>query len=182
MPGLKLYWLFCAVLAFVTLTTFSVQYVNAKLARIPRTRMKRTSRRPTELTAVIATADVLSTPTPDLDSQIQTLQSNFSTLQANDPHYRHTQNITSNSSIFSTFDENGKPVLTYYGLMVAGAVARSVSATAIHPLNVMKTMLQTKGGKMPAFTWKVLSRGAGSQLIMSVPHGALNFVVTEVSI
>ena len=28
--------------------------------------------------------------------------------------------------------------------------------------------------------WHILTRGAGSQFVMSVPHGALNFVVTEV--
>jgi len=32
---------------------------------------------------------------------------------------------------------------------------------------------------MPEFKWSVLSRGAGSQFIMSVPHGAISFVVTE---
>lgn len=41
-------------------------------------------------------------------------------------------------------------------------------------------MLQTRHGKMPEFKWSVLSRGAGSQFIMSVPHGAISFVVTEV--
>jgi hypothetical protein len=52
----------------------------------------------------------------------------------------------------------------------------------VHPLNVIKIMLQTKDGKMPEFKWSVLSRGAGSQFIMSIPHGALNFAVTEVSL
>jgi len=82
-------------------------------------------------------------------------------------------------NIFSKLDANNRPVLTYYGLMLAGAVARSAASTAVHPLNVVKTMLQTKGGRMPAFTWEALSRGAGSQFIMSVPHGAINFAVTE---
>eukprot|EP01041_Mallomonas_annulata_P012915 gene12915-27243_t len=82
-------------------------------------------------------------------------------------------------NIFSRLDDNNRRVLTYYGLMLAGAVARSASATAVHPLNVVKTMLQTKDGKMPELSWRVLSRGAGSQFIMSVPHGAINFAVTE---
>ena len=30
-------------------------------------------------------------------------------------------------------------------------------------------------------TWNSLSRGAGSQFIMSIPHGALNFAVTEMT-
>jgi len=63
-----------------------------------------------------------------------------------------------------------------------GAIARSVAATSVHPLNVIKTMLQTKNGKMPELSWRVLSRGAGAQFAMSVPHGAINFVVTEVSL
>jgi len=84
-------------------------------------------------------------------------------------------------SIFSTKDKNGNTVLTYYGLMLSGSIARTVAATAVHPLNVVKTLLQTKDGKVPAFKWSVLSRGAGSQFIMSVPHGAFQFVVTEVS-
>lgn len=84
------------------------------------------------------------------------------------------------SSIFSTVNEKGEKVLTYYGLMLAGAIARSVSATAVHPLNVIKTLLQTKDGVVPELKWSILSRGAGSQLIMSIPHGAVSFGVTEV--
>ena len=41
--------------------------------------------------------------------------------------------------------------------------------------------LKTKDGKMPEFTWKAMSRGAGSQFIMSIPHGALNYAATEVT-
>jgi hypothetical protein len=89
-------------------------------------------------------------------------------------------NIANSSDVFSHYDEKTKEqVLTYYGLMVAGAVARSVSATAVHPLNVIKTMLQTRQGKMPELTWRALTAGAGSQFIMSVPHGALSFAATE---
>jgi len=90
------------------------------------------------------------------------------------------KSVVKDNSIFSKLDANNNRVLTYYGLMLAGAVARSAAATAVHPLNVIKTMLQTKGGKMPEFRWSVLSRGAGSQFIMSIPHGAINFAVTEV--
>ena len=82
-------------------------------------------------------------------------------------------------NVFCRKDKTGKLVLNYYGLMVAGAVARATSATAVHPLNVIKTMLQMKDGKVPPFTWNVLSRGAGSQFIMSIPHGAINFAITE---
>ena len=41
-------------------------------------------------------------------------------------------------------------------------------------------MYDKTDGKFPELKWEVLTRGAGSQFVMSVPHGALNFVVTEV--
>jgi hypothetical protein len=80
---------------------------------------------------------------------------------------------------FTVLHDDGKRILNYYGLMVAGAIARATAATAVHPLNVIKTMLQTKDGKIPEIAWKTLTRGAGSQFVMSVPHGALNFAITE---
>ena len=83
-------------------------------------------------------------------------------------------------SIFSKVGKNGEYQLTYYGLMLSGAVARSVAATAVQPLTLIKTMLQKRHGKMPEISFKVLTRGSGTQFIMSVPHGALNFAVTEV--
>jgi len=98
-----------------------------------------------------------------------------------DDHQQGSPDTTGDrTSIFSTINAKGEKVLTYYGLMLAGAIARSVSATAVHPLNVIKTLLQTKGGGMPELKWNILSRGAGSQLIMSIPHGAVSFGVTEV--
>jgi solute carrier family 25 S-adenosylmethionine transporter 26 len=69
--------------------------------------------------------------------------------------------------------------LTFLGLLFAGAVARSAAATAVHPLNVIKIMLQRKGGVMPEFAWNALMRGSGSQLIWSIPHGAFSFCVIE---
>ena len=84
-------------------------------------------------------------------------------------------------SIFSHENELGDRVLTYYGLMLAGAIARASSATFVHPLNVIKTLLQTREGNLPPMTWYALSRGAGSQFLMSIPHGAMNFAVTETS-
>jgi len=88
---------------------------------------------------------------------------------------------TQEKFIFSKKTPKGDYVLTYVGLMVAGAIARSVSATAIHPLNVIKIMLQKQGGKMPELNFQTMTRGAGSQFIMSIPHGAINFVITEVN-
>ena len=61
----------------------------------------------------------------------------------------NTTNAKSNASdIFTRLDANNRRVLTYYGLMLAGAVARSAASTAVHPLNVMKTTLQTKHGRL----------------------------------
>lgn len=89
---------------------------------------------------------------------------------------------TTKGGIFSRqSSKTNSTELTYFGLMLAGAIARSVSATAVHPLNVVKTMLQKKNGRIPDLNFRTLSRGAGSQFIMSVPHGAFNFAVTEVS-
>eukprot|EP01038_Epipyxis_sp_PR26KG_P012968 gene12968-17389_t len=122
--------------------------------------------------------DIKDKSSESIRSQIIVLNNN-TILNDNVSNKNDTQNRKKIISYFSQVDEKNKVVLNYYGLMLAGAVARSVSATAVHPLNVMKTMLQTKDGKMPAMKWSVLSRGAGSQFIMSVPHGAVNFAVTE---
>lgn len=83
------------------------------------------------------------------------------------------------SGWFSKVDANDKRELTYLGLLLAGAVARSASATAVHPLNVIKIMLQRKGGKMPEISFQSLMRGSGSQLAWSIPHGAFSFFVIE---
>jgi hypothetical protein len=82
--------------------------------------------------------------------------------------------------LFTKLNSNNETVLTYYGLMLSGAIARSIAATCVHPFNVIKTVLQRKNGVMPDMHWRVLTRGVGSQFIMSVPHGALNFAITEV--
>lgn len=64
------------------------------------------------------------------------------------------------TEIFSRIDpKTNQRVLTFFGLMLSGAIARAIAATAVHPLNVIKTMLQTEGGKIPDFTWAALSRG-----------------------
>ena len=80
--------------------------------------------------------------------------------------------------------------LHFWEAMVCGAVSRSAAQTIMHPANTMKTILQSKRaipGKAPltvrSFTqWKYaksLTRGAGAQLILSIPHGAVNFAVLE---
>eukprot|EP00594_Rhizosolenia_setigera_P011548 CAMPEP_0178958022 /NCGR_PEP_ID=MMETSP0789-20121207/11312_1 /TAXON_ID=3005 /ORGANISM="Rhizosolenia setigera, Strain CCMP 1694" /LENGTH=349 /DNA_ID=CAMNT_0020640483 /DNA_START=471 /DNA_END=1520 /DNA_ORIENTATION=+ len=73
--------------------------------------------------------------------------------------------------------------------MVCGATSRSVAQTIMHPANTMKTILQSRStatGSKATFrelarpkNLKLLTRGAGAQFILSVPHGAVNFAVLE---
>ena len=80
--------------------------------------------------------------------------------------------------------------LHFWENMVCGAVSRSIAQTVMHPANTMKTILQSQRG-VPASermtiaalakpsNVKLLTRGAGAQFILSVPHGAVNFAVLE---
>merc|ERR1719232_619931 len=73
--------------------------------------------------------------------------------------------------------------------MICGAISRSLAQTIMHPANTMKTILQSRrieGAKQETVrrlirtkNWKLLTRGAGAQLLLSVPHGAINFAVLE---
>lgn len=80
--------------------------------------------------------------------------------------------------------------LHFWEAMICGAFSRSAAQTIMHPANTMKTILQSSRsipGQAPltvkSFTqWqyaKQLTRGAGAQLILSIPHGAVNFAVLE---
>lgn len=73
--------------------------------------------------------------------------------------------------------------LTYTQTMMAGAVSRTCAQTIMHPANTFKTMLQMRGAKtagvVPRLTLERLLRGADAQFIMSLPHGALYFMVIE---
>jgi hypothetical protein len=81
-------------------------------------------------------------------------------------------------------------------LNVVSMVYNKVAQVAVHPMNTMKTILQASrrgvgSGAVPAekivtfqtlahpSNWKLLTRGAGAQFLLSVPHGALNFAVLE---
>ncbi|KAL7445432.1 hypothetical protein ACHAXH_010046 [Discostella pseudostelligera] len=80
--------------------------------------------------------------------------------------------------------------LHFWEAMICGAISRAAAQTIMHPANTMKTILQSSR-KVPgqealtikSFTqWKYakqLTRGAGAQLILSIPHGAVNFAVLE---
>jgi len=82
-------------------------------------------------------------------------------------------------------------VLIFWENMVCGAVSRSVAQVLTHPANTMKTILQSNRemGVAEKLTMrkllrnksdlKVLTRGAGAQFVLSLPHGAVNFAVLE---
>lgn len=81
--------------------------------------------------------------------------------------------------------------LHFWEAMICGAVSRAAAQTIMHPANTMKTILQSSrkvpGQDAPlsvlSFTqWKharQLTRGVGAQLVLSIPHGAVNFAVLE---
>jgi len=77
--------------------------------------------------------------------------------------------------------------LFFWESMVSGAVSRSIAQTVMHPANTMKTMLQSSlGPTKPTLKdlikpqmFRRLSRGAGANFVLSLPHGAANFAVLE---
>lgn len=80
--------------------------------------------------------------------------------------------------------------LVFWENMICGAVSRSVAQTVIHPANTMKTILQSnriniKSSPMKLRSlllpsnMKMLTRGAGAQFFLSIPHGAINFAALE---
>ena len=77
--------------------------------------------------------------------------------------------------------------LVFWENMVCGAVSRSMAQTVMHPANTMKTILQssrgadrpTLAGLMQFDQFRMLTRGAGANFLLSVPHGAVNFAVLE---
>jgi hypothetical protein len=81
--------------------------------------------------------------------------------------------------------------LHFWEAMICGAVSRAAAQTIMHPANTMKTILQSSRkvpGESPLTVlsfltkWenaKQLTRGAGAQLVLSIPHGAVNFAVLE---
>jgi Mitochondrial carrier protein len=77
--------------------------------------------------------------------------------------------------------------LVFWENMVCGAISRSVAQTLMHPANTMKTILQnsktgsgvTIGKLIRPESIFTLTRGAGANFLLSVPHGAVNFAVLE---
>lgn len=93
------------------------------------------------------------------------------------------------SASSSTTKQPQPQVLNFWENMICGAVSRSVAQMVTHPANTMKTLLQssrdTSANRLTikemakVENFKMLSRGAGAQLILSIPHGAVNFAVLE---
>ena len=77
--------------------------------------------------------------------------------------------------------------LLFWENMISGAISRSVAQTAMHPANTMKTMMQSSRGAekvklgqlMKPSMFKTLSRGAGANFVLSIPHGAVSFAILE---
>lgn len=78
--------------------------------------------------------------------------------------------------------------LVFWENMVCGAISRSIAQTVMHPANTMKTILQSYRGTEARPTiaslaapsnFRTLTRGAGANFLLSVPHGAVNFAVLE---
>mmetsp|Transcript_37720 Transcript_37720/g.48061 ORF Transcript_37720/g.48061 Transcript_37720/m.48061 type:complete len:427 (-) Transcript_37720:260-1540(-) len=65
--------------------------------------------------------------------------------------------------------------------MIAGAISRSTAQTMMQPFNVMKTLKQAHGtaNQLKALNFQVLTRGAGAQFLLSLPHGAIAFGILE---
>lgn len=55
--------------------------------------------------------------------------------------------------------------------------------TCMQPANVVKTLLQGRGtaSQLSNLSVKLLTRGAGAQFVMSLPHGAFNYATLEAS-
>ncbi|CAM9516031.1 unnamed protein product [Scytosiphon promiscuus] len=76
----------------------------------------------------------------------------------------------------------GAVSLSFKEAMFAGAISRSIAQTCMQPANVVKTLLQGRGtaSQLSNLSFKLLTRGAGAQFVMSLPHGAFNYATLEV--
>ena len=62
--------------------------------------------------------------------------------------------------------------------LIAGAGARGVAQTVLHPIDVARTRLQAKGVEM-TFTPKTFVKGVVPQFVLAFPAGALQFASYE---
>lgn len=68
--------------------------------------------------------------------------------------------------------------LSFGEKMLAGSIARGVSQTVLHPVDVLRTRLQARNVTM---TWKpsIFIKGMIPQMVLSLPAGAIQFVSFE---
>ncbi|CAN8069731.1 unnamed protein product [Agarophyton chilense] len=68
--------------------------------------------------------------------------------------------------------------LTFQEKMLAGAIARGVAQTILHPVDVMRTRLQARNINTP---WRpsVFVKGVIPQIVLAIPAGALQFLAFE---
>ena len=125
------------------------------------------------------------------DDEMEYLESTVAPCAAVKTQSRRALMVTP-PKVIQTSDTRGGTVaiigarpLFFWESMVSGAISRSVAQTLMHPANTMKTILQ-RSRDGPTFReliqpkmFKTLSRGAGANFILSVPHGAVNFAVLE---
>ena len=87
-------------------------------------------------------------------------------------------------------DNIGRNELGFTALMLCGALSRTIATLAVHPLHVMKVNLQQErpnihsttlegGSILKSTSLASLTAGLPSQLLFTLPHGALNFAVAE---
>lgn len=70
------------------------------------------------------------------------------------------------------------PALTFREKMFAGAIARGVSQTILHPVDVVRTRMQARSVKT---SWKpgVFIKGVIPQISLAIPAGAVQFLAFE---
>lgn len=71
-----------------------------------------------------------------------------------------------------------KDEMLFHERLIAGASARGVAQTCLHPIDVARTRLQAKGVKM-AFTPQTFIKGILPQFVLAFPAGALQFAFYE---
>lgn len=97
------------------------------------------------------------------------------------------QKLPSRNNIKNVETNDNQYQLTAVGLMLCGSISRTVAALAIHPLHATKVNLQLQQPRsnlqLPPILldWKTLTRGLGPQLLLTLPHGALSFAVTDLT-
>eukprot|EP00189_Rhodosorus_marinus_P007702 CAMPEP_0184752368 /NCGR_PEP_ID=MMETSP0315-20130426/43543_1 /TAXON_ID=101924 /ORGANISM="Rhodosorus marinus, Strain UTEX LB 2760" /LENGTH=408 /DNA_ID=CAMNT_0027231695 /DNA_START=24 /DNA_END=1250 /DNA_ORIENTATION=+ len=72
----------------------------------------------------------------------------------------------------------GSTTLSFTQKMIAGASARGIAQTVLHPIDVMRTRLQAKG-ITSTLTLETFLKGVVPQIVLALPAGAVQFVAFE---